>query len=165
MRGYLCNPDSEPYDNYILKKHLKTRFNDTLHFAGGEGLDDIVTIRKQTLQILRSYYKRKCEEKDEESQKRAIIETASRFIKSDIKSEVVTLTNWYPSSEDLKLESALSFFPTSLRTQLETLFYGKRHKTQGCGSCSCYYSSSLSTSCHCTTASGTCCTNPLSISV
>ena len=23
MRGYLCNPDSEPYDNYNLKKRLK----------------------------------------------------------------------------------------------------------------------------------------------
>ncbi|KAH3793500.1 hypothetical protein DPMN_147013 [Dreissena polymorpha] len=82
-------------------------------------------MREHTSQILRSYYKQKYEELDEESQKRAIMETASRLIKSDIKSEVVTLTNCYPSSEDLKLESALSFLPTSLRTLLETLFYGK----------------------------------------
>jgi len=24
MKGYPCNPDSEPYDNYSLKKRLKT---------------------------------------------------------------------------------------------------------------------------------------------
>ena len=90
-------------DYYCLKKHLKTCFNDTIHFSGGEGLDDIVIIREQTSQILRSYYKQTCVELNKESQKRAIIETASRLIKSDIKSEVVTLTNWYPSSEDLKL--------------------------------------------------------------
>lgn len=35
------------------------------------------------------------------------------------------MTNQYPSSEDLKLDSALSFIPTSLRTALQTLFVGK----------------------------------------
>ncbi|KAH3882669.1 hypothetical protein DPMN_006613 [Dreissena polymorpha] len=54
---------------------------------------------------------------EDKSQKRAIIETASRLIKSDIKSEVVTLPNRYLST--------LSFLPTSLRTLLEALFYGK----------------------------------------
>ena len=88
-------------------------------------MDDIVTMREQTSQILRSYYKQKCQEGDEESQKRAIIETAARLIKSDIKSQVSTVKNQYPSSEDLKLDSALSFIPTSLRTALETLFIGK----------------------------------------
>ena len=35
------------------------------------------------------------------------------------------MKNQYPSSEDLKLDSALSFISTSLRTTLETLFIGK----------------------------------------
>ena len=35
------------------------------------------------------------------------------------------MKNQYPSSDDLKLDSALSFIPTSLRTLLETLFIGK----------------------------------------
>ena len=78
MKGYLCNPDSEPYDNYSLKNRLKKRFKDSIHFFEGEGLDDIVTMREQTSQILRSYYKQKCQKGDEESQKRAIIETAAR---------------------------------------------------------------------------------------
>ena len=125
MKGYLSNPNSEPYDNYSLKKHLKELLKDSIIFSEGEGLDNIVTMREQTPQILRSYYKGKCQEDDEESQKRAIIETAARLIKSDIKSEVFTMKNQYPNSEDLKLDSALSFIPTSLRIALETLFAGK----------------------------------------
>ena len=122
MKGYLSNPDSEPYDNYSLKKKLKERFKDRIIFSEGEGLDDIVTMREHTAHILRSFYKQKCQEEDEESQKRAIIETAARLIKSDIKSQVSSVTNQYPSSSDLKLDSALSFIPTSLQLALEILF-------------------------------------------
>ena len=45
------------------------------------------------------------------------------------------MKNQYPSSEDLKLDSALSFILTSLRTALETLFIGKdaRHKVVAVG--------------------------------
>ena len=88
-------------------------------------MENIVTMREQTSEIMRSYYKQKCQEGDEESQKRAIIETAARLIRSDIKSQVSTVTNQYPSSDDLKLDSSLSFIPTSLRTALETLLVGK----------------------------------------
>ena len=35
------------------------------------------------------------------------------------------MTNQYPSGDDLKLASSLSFIPTSLRTALETLIVGK----------------------------------------
>jgi hypothetical protein len=52
MEGYLCNPDSEPYDNYSLKKHLKEHFKESIHFCGGEGFDNIVTMREQTSNIL-----------------------------------------------------------------------------------------------------------------
>ena len=82
-------------------------------------------MREQTSQILRSYYTQKCQEGDEEFQKRAIIETAARLIKSDIISEVSTVTSQYPSSHDLQLDSALAFIPTSLLTALDTLFAGK----------------------------------------
>ena len=76
-------------------------------------------------EIMRSYYKQKCQEGDEESQKRANIETAARLMRSDIKSQDSTVTNQYPSSDDLKLDSSLSFIPTSLQTTLGTLFVGK----------------------------------------
>ena len=41
--------------------------------------------------------------------KRAIIETAARLIKSDIKTNVPSVTNEYPSIETLKLDSGLTF--------------------------------------------------------
>ena len=65
----------------------------------------MVTMREQTYHILTSYYKQKYQGGDEESKKRDIIETAPRLIKSDIKSHVSTVTNQYPSCEDLKLDS------------------------------------------------------------
>ena len=46
-------------------------------------------------------------------------------MRSDIKSQVSTVGNQYPSSDDLKFDSSLSFIPTSMRTALETLFVGK----------------------------------------
>ena len=54
MKDYLCNPDSEAYDNYSLKKHLKEHFKDPIYFCEGEGLDNIVTMREQTSEIMRS---------------------------------------------------------------------------------------------------------------
>ena len=56
-------------------------------------MDNIVPMREQTPEILRSYYKQNCQEGDEESQKRAIIETATKLIKRDIKSQVSTVNN------------------------------------------------------------------------
>ncbi len=60
MKGFLSSPDSAPYGNYYLKTLLKNRYGDSIHFAEGEGLDDIVTMREQTSHILRSYYRQKC---------------------------------------------------------------------------------------------------------
>ena len=57
--------------------------------------------------------------------KRAIIETAAKLIKSDIKTNVPSVTNEYPSTETLKLDSALTYIPATLRTFLNSLFMGK----------------------------------------
>ena len=62
---------------------------------------------------------------DEEGQKRAIIETAAKLIKTDAKTMVQTITDEYPTPSDLTLASALQFIPSSLRYMLQTLFAGK----------------------------------------
>ena len=69
------------------------------------------------------------------------------------------MTNQYPSSEDLKLDSALSFM-TSLRTALETLFVGKdtRRKVAAVGHAIIQAARPR------TATSGTCCANPSSVS-
>ena len=59
-----------------MKKHLKEHFKDSIDFSEGEGFDNIVTMREQISEIMRSYYKQKFQEGDEEAQKRVNIETA-----------------------------------------------------------------------------------------
>ncbi len=93
MKESLTNPDSEPYGNQYLKRKLREQYQDNVHFTEGEGLHDIVTMREKTSQILRSYFSER--EKDEESQKQAIIQTAARLIKSDIKTNVPSVTDQY----------------------------------------------------------------------
>ena len=68
-----------------------------------------VTMKEKTSQLLRSYFNAPA--KDEESQKQVIIETAARLIESDIKSNVPSLANEYPSAKSLELDYALSFVP------------------------------------------------------
>ena len=59
-----------------------------------------------------------------ESQKRAIIATAAKLLKCDIKTEIPSVTDRYPSPQSLKLDTTLDYFPISLRTMLNKLFVG-----------------------------------------
>ena len=133
MKESLTNPDSEPYGNQYLKRKLREQYQCNVHFTEVEGLHDIVTMREKTSQILRSYFNE--QEKDEESQKQAIIRTAARLIKSDIKSNVPSVMDHYPSTKSLELDSALLFVPETLHTLLNGLFVGKEtsRKVAGIG--------------------------------
>jgi len=85
-----------------------------------------VTMRDKTTQILRSYFN----EQEKESQKHAIIQTAARLIKSDIKSNVPSVAGQYLST---KFDSALWFVPETLRTLLNGLFVGKETSRKAAG--------------------------------
>jgi hypothetical protein len=87
-------------------------------------------MREKTSHILklRSYFKSAQNEGDEESQKKALLETAARLIKSDIKSSVSAVNDQYPTTEMLKLQSAVDYIPESLRVMLDSLFVGKESK-------------------------------------
>ena len=117
--------DSLPYGNQYLKSQLKERYGNCIYIAEGEGLDDIVTMREKTSHILRSYFNSTKEKGDEESQKRAVLEAAARLIKSDIKTNVPTVKDQYPTTEERKLQAALDYIPESLRSVLTALFVGK----------------------------------------
>ena len=56
MKEYLSMADSLPYGNQYLKSQLKERYGNCIYIAEGEGLDDIVTMREKTSQILRTYF-------------------------------------------------------------------------------------------------------------
>ncbi|KAG1669527.1 Sodium channel protein para [Nymphon striatum] len=106
MKEFLADKESTPYGNQYLKQKLMEHYGDSIYIAEGEGVHDIVTMREKTSQILRSYFKSHGKEEDEEAQKRAIIKTAARLIRSYIKTNVPSTSDKYPSIEMLKLESA-----------------------------------------------------------
>ena len=62
---------------------------------------------------------------DEESQKRLIIETAARLVKIDLMSNNSPITDEYPKTSELEIQSALEYVPTSLRYLLQLILVGK----------------------------------------
>ena len=122
MTEYLVEGDSATYSNKWLKYKLEEKYGDSLFIAECEGLPNIVTFREKTRKILRDYFS--IQENDEEAQKRAIIETAAKLIKSDIKSMIPSSTDEYPKTSSLECQSALDYIPLSLRCLLENLFVG-----------------------------------------
>ena len=123
MGEYLFEDDSVPYGSQYLKQKLKERYNDSIYIAEVEGLQDIVTMRGETAKILRTYFETS-KDGDSESQKRAIIATAAKLLKCDIKTEIPSVTDRYPSPQSLKLDTTLDYLPISLRTMLNKLFVG-----------------------------------------
>ncbi len=99
---------------------LKEQYGESIYIAEGEGLDDIVTMRENTSQILQSYFKCTNKDGDEESQKRAILETAARLIKSDIKINV-------PSNSPVQMSLLLHCF--AWYQSNGCFVWGKVHRT------------------------------------
>ena len=78
MKAFLTDKDSLSFGKQYLKSQLRERYGDSILVLEGDGLHDIVTMRGKESQILRSYFKSTNQDGDEESQERAIIETAAR---------------------------------------------------------------------------------------
>jgi hypothetical protein len=74
---------------------------------------------------------------DEGARKSAIIETAAKLIKSDIKSMSPLSTDQYSKASDVELNSALEYVPSSLHYLLKNLLVGKdiRRKEASIGQC------------------------------
>jgi len=123
MAEYLVQPDSVAYGNQYLKSKLVEHYGESIFIAEQQGLHDIVTFREKTSSILRDYFSQP--ENDEEAQKRALIQTAAKLIKSDIKSMIKSSIDQYPDISVLELQSALEYIPSSLQFLLQHLFVGK----------------------------------------
>ena len=123
MNDYLEEQDSVAYGNQYLKSKLLEHYGESIFVAEGKGLHDIVTFREKTSSILRNYFSKP--EMDEEGQKRAIIETAGKLIKSDIKSMILPSNDQYPKASEVEQQSALEYIPPSLRLLLQNLLVGK----------------------------------------
>ena len=134
MSEFLLNNNSQPYGVQYFKEKLKYYYGTSIFVAEGQGLDGIVTMRDQAETLLCNYF-RNAKNGDQEYQKRAIINTAAKLLKSDMKSSIPAMTDEYPSSSDLRLESALDYLPPSLQTFLMSLFVGcgKQEKVEAIG--------------------------------
>jgi hypothetical protein len=135
MKEFLNNEAMPPYSKTWLKYKLNEHYGDTLFITEGKGTNNIVTFRENTSKILRSFYQKSQDQNNEEAQKRVIIDTAARLIRSEIKEKVISDTNHYPKFEDLTLDSALNFIPETLRDLLSKIFVGSKilHKVASIG--------------------------------
>ena len=123
MNDYLEEQDSVAYGNQYLKSKLLEHYGESIFVAEGKGLHDIVTFREKTSSILRNYFSKP--EMDEEGQKRAIIETAGKLIKNDIKSMILPSNDQYPKASEVEEQSTLEYIPPSLHLLLQNLLVGK----------------------------------------
>ena len=63
---------------------------------------------------------------DEEAQKRAIIETAAKLIKSDIKTHLMPIMSEYPKATDLDLECTLEYAPPPALDTCSSIYWSGR---------------------------------------
>ena len=136
MDRHLMDTDSVPYGNQYMKSKLKEKYGDSIHISETGGFHGIVTMREKTDSIPRSYFQN-ANDGDQESQKMALIETAARLIKSDIKANVPPMRDVYPDASQLKLEPSLQFIPDSLTQMLNLLCVGNdtQRKVAAIGQC------------------------------
>ena len=108
MGEYLQDSKSTAYGNQCLKEKL-SRYGDSIFVTEGRcGVQNNVTFREKTCDIFREYYNSPRED-DEEAQKRAILQTAAKLLKTDIKTAVAPLKDTYPTTAELKLVAETSF--------------------------------------------------------
>ncbi|CAC5362574.1 unnamed protein product [Mytilus coruscus] len=111
------------YSSVHINK-LKEHFGDTIVITEINGKSNVVTFRSTAKSILQKFYQRPTQQ-DTEAEKKSIISTAARLIKSDIQSKE-TSKQFYASSYDLSsAECNLSYIPESLRLFLKGIFSEK----------------------------------------
>ena len=86
-------------------------------------------MRETVTRILRSYYKNK-EDVDESRHKFRIIEATARLMKSDVKCQVSSSSDVYPSTFDIDVEKSLQYLPASVRLFCSKLLVGKNIRTK-----------------------------------
>lgn len=119
-----------PYSSVYMKKKLLEYFGDSIVITELNGTPNVVTLTKSVWSILQQFYKRL--QKDTETEKRAIIDTAAKLIKSDIKLLEATKSR-YPSSSDVaSLQNNLQFVPESLQLLLKGIISEKENDLKVC---------------------------------
>ena len=123
MKATLGESSTEVYSTKYMKKKLQQRFRDKIVFTEINGKPNVVTFRTKAKHILHDYYKNR--DSNPEKEKMAIISTAAKLIKADIK-QVITDHTVYPDFSMLSnIEECEKFVPESMQTYLDTLITAK----------------------------------------
>ena len=123
MRELLCDTGVEPYGLTHMKNEIQQHFNEKVVITANQGKENIVTLHTTASQIIDKFHQEST--KDEDQEKKLIIESAAKLIKQDIK-EVKQVKDIYPDLEDLSTETCLQFIPQSLLQFLQSLLSGKK---------------------------------------
>ena len=115
--------DGDAYSFPKMKSELKNYFGNELIISELHGKANVVTFRRTASSILHNFNTQQI--KDEDTQKKVIIETAAELIKSDIKAKAASRAV-YPSHDEIaSCSTNLDFVNESLRLFLMNIFSGK----------------------------------------
>ena len=125
MEEFLKESESSAYNRRHMKRKLLEHYGENIIITDDKGKPDVVvTLRESANNILRSYYQ-KTKLCDIKLQKIHLMEAAAKIIRSDVKSIEPSAVHEYPSLNDLTIDAALNFIPSSLKLLLSKLFVGK----------------------------------------
>ena len=125
MNKFLIDTEESAYDKRHMKRKLEDFYGENIIISGGIGRPLIVTYRQTAHSILQDYFKRSATN-DIELEKIQLIEAAARLLHSEIKENVESSKDTFPTQEDLNLEKSLSYIPQLLKLLLSKLFVGKK---------------------------------------
>lgn len=125
MDEFLIDNHESAYNTRYLKLQLKAEFGEELMFSDSPGKTAIITLKRTADSIIRQCFEN-CKSTCIEAQEQIIIQTAARLIVQDIKENVSTAKNFYPSPEDLTPKNCINYLPRSLHTFLNKIVTGTK---------------------------------------
>lgn len=123
MSEYLDDDAQCPYSHTHMKEKLVEHFGKEIVITEINGRPNVVALKSTADSILKEFHKSQLGNISQEEEKRAIIQTAARLIKQDIKG-ITTSGMQYPQIEE-DAETHVEFLTESLRTFLSDIFAGK----------------------------------------
>ena len=119
----------DAYSTVYMKKKLIAHFRDSIIISELDGKVNVVTFKSAAHSILNMFYNRQ-KKNDCESEKAAVIKTASKLIQSDIK-DIGANKEFYPSSDEImSTESNFNCVPGSLQDFLKHIIENKKSEVK-----------------------------------
>ncbi|KAK7100120.1 hypothetical protein V1264_023115 [Littorina saxatilis] len=120
--GQYCD---EPFSEKHMKRKLDQHFGKTIIITSTNNKSNIITFRVTAADILYSFSRTPSE--DATTEKLRIVEAAAKLIMSDIRREMKSNKDKYPTRDEIgNLEHNLEYLPESVKLFLQTLMHRKK---------------------------------------